>query len=98
MKLHILLISLIVIFSIMALAIKKYHVLVLVPGAKKHREEIDMPLICKLMGNLYLLIAGMLLVCEIGEWIYPGFLKIFIWISVIPIAVYVRLAMSKIMK
>ena len=98
MKLHILLICLIVIFSIMALAIKKYHVLALVPGAKKHQEEINVSLICKLMGNLYLLIAGMLLICEIGEWIYPGFLKIFIWISVIPIAVYIRLAMGKIMK
>ena len=48
MKLHILLISLIVIFSLMALAIKKYHVLVFVPGAKKHREEIDVPLIASL--------------------------------------------------
>ena len=89
MKLHILLISLIVIFSIMALAIKKYHVSSACTGSKKaSRRYLIFPEFGKLTANLYLLIAGMLLVCEIGEWIYPGFLKIFIWISVIPISLY----------
>lgn len=78
--------------------IKGFHQVQLIPGVGKYKDEIDTKLVSTIIGNLYLLITLLLLVAEVGEVLYKGFIQTFIWFSIIPIAIYVRIMFHKINK
>lgn len=96
---HYVMILIILLLGFTSLMIRKYHYVHLIPGvSKKHVDEIDTELISGIIGNLFFLITAMLAVFEIGELVWSGFTRTFIWFSVIPVAIYVRIMFHKISK
>lgn len=87
-----------ILFTIVSILVKTCKQIQLVPGIGKHKDEVDCNLISNIMGNLFWIITIMLAIFTLGEFIYAGFTKTFIWFSVIPIAIYVRIMSKKITK
>ena len=97
-RIHYMLILLTILFALLSLLVKTYRQIQLIPGVGKYKGEIDQELVTNIMGNLFWIITVVLAVFAIGEFIFTGFTKAFIWFSVIPIAIYVRIMSKKITK
>lgn len=97
-RMHYIMIFMIGVLAFLSIVIKKYQQISLIPAIGKHKDELDIALITSTIGNLLLLITVMLLILEIGELLYAGFIRIFVWFTIIPIAIYVRIIMNKLTK